>query len=81
MNNQISNIEKKKCVVCSMFRLNFKLGGAPDIVKFTGNRFAQGFTGCIVTVEGLESGPVKVGRNAVSGYNVTPCQELVFSCF
>lgn len=69
--------------VFQFFLLNFwsriQLGGAPDIVKFTGNRFAQGFNGCIVTVEGLESGPVKVGGNAVSGYNVTPCQELVFS--
>lgn len=55
-----------------------QLGGAPDIVKFTGNRFAHGFNGCIVTVEGFESGPVRVGGNAISGYNVTPCQELVF---
>lgn len=67
-------------IAVSMFRtisISIRLGGAPDIVKFTGNRFSQGFTGNIIIVEGLDTNPVNVGANAVSGYNVTPYQELV----
>lgn len=51
------------------------IGGAPDIANFTGNRYKQGLFGCINVVEGTDTGPVKLRDNAVSGYNVVPCQE------
>lgn len=50
-------------------------GGAPDINTFTGNRYAQGFNGCINIVEGTDTHAINLYENAVSGYNVLPCAE------
>lgn len=51
------------------------IGGAPDIINLTGHRYKQGLVGCINVVESLDSGPVNIRKNALSGYNVVPCQE------
>lgn len=51
------------------------LGGAPDIAKFTGNRYTQGLNGCINIVEGTDTGAVNIRAKAISGYNVVPCPE------
>lgn len=53
----------------------FAIGGAPEINKFTGNRYTQGFSGCINIVEGTDTRAVNIYNNAVSGFNVTPCAE------
>ncbi|KAJ6634940.1 Basement membrane-specific heparan sulfate proteoglycan core protein, partial [Pseudolycoriella hygida] len=51
------------------------LGGAPDLNNFTGNRYTQGFQGCIHVVEGYEDKGIDLGRNIVSGLNVDQCPE------
>ncbi|XP_031635070.1 basement membrane-specific heparan sulfate proteoglycan core protein isoform X6 [Contarinia nasturtii] len=54
---------------------NIFIGGAPEINKFTGERYRQGFNGCINIVEGTDTQAVNIYQNAVSGYNVTPCAD------
>lgn len=48
-------------------------GGAPEINKFTGNRYAQGFNGCINIVEGTNTHAVNIYNDAINGYNVQRC--------
>lgn len=50
-------------------------GGAPDLNNFTGNRYTQGFHGCIHVVEGHEDKAIDLGQNVVSGLNVDQCPE------
>ncbi|XP_055304959.1 basement membrane-specific heparan sulfate proteoglycan core protein isoform X6 [Sitodiplosis mosellana] len=54
---------------------NIFIGGAPEINRFTGNRYTQGFNGCINIVEGTDTRAVNIYKNAVSGYNVLPCAD------
>ncbi|XP_037037177.1 basement membrane-specific heparan sulfate proteoglycan core protein isoform X11 [Bradysia coprophila] len=51
------------------------LGGAPDLNNFTGNRYTQGFHGCIHVVEGHEDKAIDLGQNVVSGLNVDQCPD------
>lgn len=53
----------------------FVIGGAPDLNNFTGNRYTQGFHGCIHVVEGREDRAIDLGQNIVSGLNVDQCPE------
>lgn len=64
-------------VLCMYFDtfVSILTGGAPEINKFTGERYRQGFDGCINIVEGTDTRAVNIDKNAVSGYNVTPCAE------
>lgn len=52
-----------------------RIGGAPEISAFTGNRYTQGFNGCINIVEGTDTRAINIYHNAISGYNVIPCAE------
>lgn len=49
------------------------LGGAPDLKSFTGDRYNQGFVGCIHIVEPLEGGGIKLGDRIISSLNVEQC--------
>lgn len=51
------------------------LGGAPDLVKFTGNRYRSGFNGCVRVVEAENSGQIKLSETAISAVNVDTCPE------
>lgn len=50
-------------------------GGAPDLKNFTGERYAQGFVGCIHIVEPNDGGPIKLGAKTISSLNVDSCPE------
>ncbi|XP_070144253.1 basement membrane-specific heparan sulfate proteoglycan core protein isoform X4 [Drosophila kikkawai] len=52
---------------------NVFIGGIPDIARFTGNRYTQNFTGCIVVVEGETVGQINLSPAAVNGANVNVC--------
>ncbi|XP_037811627.1 basement membrane-specific heparan sulfate proteoglycan core protein-like isoform X4 [Lucilia sericata] len=52
------------------------IGGAPDLVSFTGGRYTQYFNGCVRVVEGESSGIIDLGKVAVSGINVDSCPEV-----
>lgn len=49
------------------------LGGAPNLESFTGERYTQGFVGCIHIVEPLEGGPIRLGEKTISSLNVEQC--------
>jgi hypothetical protein len=49
------------------------LGGAPDMARFTGDRFKEGFVGCIHIVEPIEGGAIRLGDNTISSANVEQC--------
>jgi hypothetical protein len=49
------------------------LGGAPDIRRFTGDRYSSGFVGCIHIVEPIEGGAIRLGDNTISSANVEQC--------
>lgn len=49
------------------------LGGAPDLKSFTGDRYNQGFVGCIHIVEPLEGGAIQLGARTISSMNVDAC--------
>lgn len=51
------------------------VGGVPDIANFTGNRFTQGFQGCIHIVEGSDGHSINLQQNALSGQNVETCPQ------
>lgn len=51
------------------------IGGAPDLNNFTGNRYKQGFHGCIHIVENLTGGAINLSVNAVSAANLDVCPE------
>lgn len=51
------------------------IGGAPDLSNFTGNRYKQGFHGCIHIVENLTGGAINLSVNAVSAANLDVCPE------
>ncbi|KAG5681002.1 hypothetical protein PVAND_010471 [Polypedilum vanderplanki] len=51
------------------------LGGAPDIRRFTGDRYSSGFVGCIHIVEPIEGGAIRLGDNTISSANVEQCSE------
>ncbi|CRK99746.1 CLUMA_CG013014, isoform A [Clunio marinus] len=49
------------------------LGGAPDLKRFTGERYSNGFIGCIHTVEPILGGAIQLGENTISSLNVDDC--------
>lgn len=52
------------------------IGGAPNIKRFTGYRYKQGFEGCILaiqTMQNLNLQNVDFHTDIVSGYNVGSC--------
>lgn len=49
------------------------IGGAPDLKSFTGERYTQGFVGCIHIVEPLEGGAIKLGERTISSLNLEQC--------
>lgn len=49
------------------------LGGAPDMRRFTGERYSHGFVGCIHTVEPIEGGAIRLGEQTVSSMNIEQC--------
>lgn len=49
------------------------LGGAPDLKSFTGDRYSQGFIGCIHIVEPLEGGAINLGARTISSLNIEQC--------
>lgn len=49
------------------------LGGAPDIKRFTGERYDQGFIGCIHVVEPIEGGAIRLGEMTISSANIDQC--------
>lgn len=49
------------------------LGGAPDLKSFTGERYNQGFVGCIHIVEPLDGGAIKLGEKTISSINIEQC--------
>lgn len=51
------------------------IGGAPNIATFTGQRYSQGFHGCVHNVESLEGGGINLTYNAISGINVDKCSQ------
>lgn len=51
------------------------IGGAPNIATFTGQRYTQGFHGCVHTVEPLEGGGINFTYNSISGINVDKCPK------
>lgn len=51
------------------------IGGSPDLSNFTGNRYKQGFHGCIHIVENLSGGAINLSVNAVSAANLDVCPE------
>uniref|UniRef100_W4VRB4 Putative heparan sulfate proteoglycan 2 n=1 Tax=Corethrella appendiculata TaxID=1370023 RepID=W4VRB4_9DIPT len=51
------------------------LGGAPNITNFTGDRYTQGFKGCIHIVESLDTGAIKLGQHTISSLNVDQCPD------
>lgn len=63
------------CFDVGVYIFFVQLGGAPDIVNFTGNRFTQGFSGCIHIVEGSEGHSINLRHNAISGLNVDTCPQ------
>jgi hypothetical protein len=52
---------------------NVFLGGAPDVKGFTGERYNQGFVGCIHIVEPLDGGAIRLGDKTISSLNVEQC--------
>jgi hypothetical protein len=52
---------------------NVFLGGAPNLKLFTGERFSQGFIGCIHIVEPLEGGAITLGEKTISSMNIEQC--------
>jgi hypothetical protein len=49
------------------------LGGAPDMNRFTGERYSHGFVGCIHIVEPIEGGAIQLGLKTISSMNVEQC--------
>lgn len=49
------------------------IGGAPDLLSFTGNRFTTGFYGCIESIEPIAGGTIHFSAVAISGMNVDEC--------
>lgn len=49
------------------------LGGAPNLKVFTGDRYGQGFVGCIHIVEPLEGGAIRLGEKTISSMNIEQC--------
>ena len=59
---------------CSKIQSVPILGGAPDLKNFTGERYSQGFTGCIHVLQALKGGPIYLGKNTISFQKVNSCQ-------
>lgn len=49
------------------------LGGAPDMRRLTGERYSEGFIGCIHIVEPIEGGSIQLGQNTISSMNIEQC--------
>jgi hypothetical protein len=49
------------------------IGGAPDVRFLTGDRYSEGFHGCVHIIEPLESGVIYLKDNAISAANVDQC--------
>lgn len=54
---------------------NIYIGGAPNISRMTGNRYSQGFIGCIHGFELQNSQRLDLGLKAINGLNVKPCSR------
>uniref|UniRef100_A0A336LPI6 CSON010513 protein n=1 Tax=Culicoides sonorensis TaxID=179676 RepID=A0A336LPI6_CULSO len=52
---------------------NLFIGGAPDIISFTGNRFTQNFNGCIHMMETTEGTSINLTKAVITGVNVDSC--------
>ncbi|XP_044727463.1 basement membrane-specific heparan sulfate proteoglycan core protein-like isoform X3 [Chrysoperla carnea] len=55
---------------------NIYLGGTPNIILMTGQKYTQGFNGCINAIElqNIEE-QIDFGTKALSGVNVKPCSD------
>lgn len=54
-------------------------GGAPDLNRFTGDRFNESFNGCIYVIENPDtSRAVPLQDFAIRTVNVDVCDEYVF---
>lgn len=51
------------------------IGGAPNLNNFTGDRYTQGFNGCVHSIEPLESGQIDIHKNTISSLNISKCQK------
>jgi hypothetical protein len=59
-----------------MFFFYYYQGGAPDLANFTGNRYTQGFYGCIHVLEPVDGrGQINLGSKTISALNVDTCPE------
>lgn len=54
---------------------NIYLGGTPNVGLMTGNKFSQGFKGCIHAFELQNYKTLDLGLKALSGVNVKPCSR------
>ena len=54
---------------------NIYLGGTHNIGLMTGNKFVQGFDGCIHAFELQNYKTLDLGVKAISGVNVKPCSR------
>jgi hypothetical protein len=54
-------------------KISWFLGGAPDMARFTGERYIHGFNGCILQVETLEGDGIELGQRTISSVNVDAC--------
>ncbi|XP_055844274.1 basement membrane-specific heparan sulfate proteoglycan core protein isoform X29 [Episyrphus balteatus] len=52
---------------------NLFIGGAPDLVKFTGNRYRSGFNGCVHVVEAEKT--IQLSDAAISAVNLDTCPD------
>ncbi|XP_060518138.1 basement membrane-specific heparan sulfate proteoglycan core protein isoform X3 [Cylas formicarius] len=55
---------------------NIFLGGAPNVTRMSGGRFAKGFDGCIHGFELQQSKTMDLGVKAINGLNVKPCSSF-----
>ncbi|XP_062558821.1 basement membrane-specific heparan sulfate proteoglycan core protein isoform X3 [Armigeres subalbatus] len=57
---------------------NIYIGGAPNLSRFTGERFNESFSGCVYVIENPESGrAVPLENFAVRTVNVDICDDVV----
>ncbi|XP_055911049.1 basement membrane-specific heparan sulfate proteoglycan core protein isoform X7 [Eupeodes corollae] len=52
---------------------NMFIGGTPDLVKFTGNRYSSGFNGCVHVIE--EEKTIQLSDAAISAVNLDTCPD------
>ncbi|XP_057651520.1 basement membrane-specific heparan sulfate proteoglycan core protein-like isoform X5 [Diorhabda carinulata] len=55
---------------------NIYIGGTPNISRMTGNKFSQGFNGCIHGFELQNTQRLDLGIKAINGLNVRPCSSF-----